>query len=483
MICNRSCIRSILCMLLMLLSAGCITDRVPRHPDEIEIQPLRFSPPSAERIVLSNGMVAYLLEDHALPLFDVTAYCRAGSIYEPADKVGLAGLTGTVMRTGGTTSITGDAIDEALEFMAASIEVEVDREAAIVSLSALAKDMTRGLELLADILRNPVFDEDKLDLAKKRAIEEIRRRYDTPGSIIEAEFPKLIYGEDSVWARLPTEKTIGNISRDDLVRFHEQYFAPNNMILGIAGDFDTSDLTARLETLLGDRPSTNVSFPQIPPLEPVQAASVNYIHKQMNQSNIRLGHLGVRRHHPDQFAIEIMNYVLGWGGFTSRLWKEVRSDRGLAYHVYGVMGSGMQRGIFEAGCQTSAQTTCEAITVIRDVIAGMRKAPPSPTELALAKESKLNRFVFNFGSSAQIVRQRAALEFYGYPSDYLDTYETNIMAVTGEDVHRVANEHLHPDKLVILVVGDAANFDEPLSAFGDVETLEVPRGSGTAGDT
>jgi zinc protease len=481
MIRNRSHMRAILCMLLTVLCVGCITDRVARHPDDLQIEPLSFSPPRAERMVLSNGMVAYLLEDHALPLFDVVAYCRAGSIYEPADKIGLAGLTGTVMRTGGTTSITGDEIDEALEFMAASVEVEVDREAAMVTLSALAKDMTRGLELFTDILRNPVFHDDKLDLAKKRAIEDIRRRYDTPGSIIEAEFPKLIYGEDSVWARLPTEKTIGEISREDLVRFHETYFVPNNMILGISGDFDTGDLTARLETLLGDWPPNVVSFPPIPPLEPVPAPSVNYIHKQMNQSNIRLGHLGVRRHDPHEFAIEIMNYVLGWGGFTSRLWKEVRSDRGLAYHVYGVMGSGMQRGIFEAGCQTSAQTTCEAIAVIRAVIAGMREAPPTADELALAKESKLNRFVFNFGSSAQIVRQRAALEFYGYPSDYLDTYEANIRAVTREDVHRVANEHLHPEKLVTLVVGDAGKFDQPLSAFGDVETLELPGPAGPAG--
>jgi len=479
MIGSRSYTRSIVCALLAVLCVGCITDRVPRHPDELQFEPLSFSPLGAERTVLGNGMVVYLLEDHALPLFDAVAYCRAGSIYEPADKVGLATLTGTVMRTGGTTSITGDEIDEILEFMAASVEVEVDREAAVVTLSALAKDMTRALELFADILRHPVFSDDKLDLAKKAAIEEIRRRYDTPGSIIEAEFPKLIYGEDSVWARLPTDKTIGNISREDLVRFHKKYFVPNNMILGISGDFDTDDLKARLEALLGDWPSSPVSFPPIPPLEPVRAASVNYIHKETNQSNIRLGHLGVRRHDPDEFAIEIMNYVLGWGGFTSRLWKEVRSNRGLAYHVYGIMGRGLQRGIFEAGCQTSSQTTCEAIAVIRDVIAGMKEAPPSDDELALAKESKLNRFVFNFGSSAQIVRQRAALEFYGYASDYLDTYEANIMAVTREHVYQAANKHLHPDRLVILVVGDATKFDKPLSAFGEVKTIEVPRAPGT----
>ena len=170
-----------------------------------------------------------------------------------------------------------------------------------------------------------------------------------------------------------------------------------------------------------------------------------------------------------------MNYVLGWGGFTSRLWIEVRSDRGLAYSVWGSMRSGTDYGLFEAGCQTGAKTTYEATSVIRDVIAGMTEAPPTEEELALAKEGKLNSFVFNFTSSAQIIRNRVHLEFFGYPSDYLDTYEDKIAAVTGEDVHRVAKKHLHPDKFVILVVGDAAGFDKPLSTFGDVSTIEVPR--------
>jgi len=344
----------------------------------------------------------------------------------------------------------------------------------VATLSVLAKDMQRGLEIFSDILRNPVFAEDKLDLAKKRSIEGIRRRYDTPGSTISAEFPKLVYGANSVWARLATEETVNGISRDDLVRFHERYLMPNNMILGISGDFDRGELMSQLRALFGDWPARDLALPAIEPIEPSFVPSVNYIHKEINQSNIRLGHLGIRRHDPDQYAVTIMNYVLGWGGFTSRLWIEVRSDRGLAYSVYGGMMSGTDYGLFQAGCQTGAGTTSEATAVIRDVIAGMTKAPPSDEELTLAKDGELNSFVFNFASSGQIVRKRVELEFLGYPSDYLDKYEERIAAVTRQDVLRAAKKHLHPDKFVILVVGDAAGFDKPLSTFGEVTTIEVP---------
>jgi len=472
---KKSHIRLCLCLLSAIMAAQCATQQPARHPDDLKIRQLTFNPPEAERVVMDNGMVVYLLEDHDLPLFDAVAYFKAGSIYDPADKLGLAGLTSSVMRTGGTDSMTGDEIDEELEFMAGSMEVSAGREAAVATLSVLAKDMQRGLEIFSDVLRNPLFAEDKLDLAKKRSIEGIRRRYDTPGSTIAAEFPKLVYGENSVWARLPTEETVSGISREDLVRFHERCFMPNNMIIGISGDFDSSELTPRLEKLLGDWSPRDPALPRIEPIEPSFVQSVNYIHKEINQSNIRLGHLGIRRHNPDEYAVEIMNYVLGWGGFTSRLWIEVRSDRGLAYSVWGGMRSGTDYGLFEAGCQTGAGTTCEATELIRDVIAGMTEAPPTDEELALAKDGELNSFVFNFTSSAQIVQKRVDLEFFGYPLDYLDTYEEKIAAVTGEDVHRVAKKYLHPDKFVILVVGDAAGFDKPLSTFGDVTTIEVPR--------
>lgn len=473
--CNRSRVGLYFCVLSTILLVGCATARPAKHPDDLQIGSLTFSPPQAERVVMDNGIIVYLLEDHDLPLFDAVAYFKAGSIYDPADKLGLAGLTSAVMRTGGTVSMTGDEIDEELEFMAGSVEVSAGREPAVATLSVLAKDMQRGLEIFSDVLCNPAFAEDKLDLARKRSIEGIRRRYDTPGSTISAEFPKLVYGANSVWARLATEETVSGISREDLVRFHERYFMPNNMILGISGDFDSSELISQLRALFGDWPARDLALPAIEAIESSFVPSVNYIHKDVNQSNIRLGHLGIRRHDPDAYAVEIMNYVLGWGGFTSRLWIEVRSDRGLAYSVWGGMRSGTDYGLFEAGCQTGAGTTCEATALIRDVIAGMTEAPPTDEELELAKDGELNSFVFNFTSSAQIVRKRVDLEFFGYPSDYLDTYEENIAAVTGEDVLRAAKKHLHPDKFVILVVGDAAGFDKPLSTFGDVATIEVPR--------
>jgi len=468
------------CLLLVGLIIGCATARIHRHPHELRFTPLKFAPPKAERTVLNNGIVLYVLEDHDLPLFNAVASFRAGSIYEPADKVGLASLTGTVARTGGTTSMTGDEIDDELEFMAGSVEINVVREGAVGALNVLAKNMNRGLEIFADVLRNPVFSEDKIDLAKKAALEEIRRRYDTPDSIAAAEFPKLIYGENSVWARFSTETTINDISRDDLIQFHKKYYVPNNVILGISGDFNKEQLIAKVNALFGGWSPAEVSFPRVEDEKPMSVHSVNYIYKDVNQSSILMGHLGIRRHNPDEISVEIMNYILGWGGFTSKLWKEVRQDRGLAYDVFGGITAGLDYGVFEAGCQTSGRTTCEAITVIRDVITEMTESPPSDAELALAKEGRLNRFVFNFASTAQIVRQRVTLEFLGYPLDYLDTYEAKIAAVTRDDVHRVATTYLHPDRLVVLVVGNSAQFDKPLSTLGEVNAIEIPRNAASS---
>jgi predicted Zn-dependent peptidase len=252
------------------------------------------------------------------------------------------------------------------------------------------------------------------------------------------------------------------------------------VILGISGDFNKEQLIAKVNALFGGWSPAEVSFPRVEDEKPMSVHSVNYIYKDVNQSNILMGHMGIRRHNPDEIAVEIMNYILGWGGFTSKLWKEVRQDRGLAYDVFGGITAGLDYGVFEAGCQTSGRTTCEAITVIRDVITEMTESPPSDAELALAKEGRLNRFVFNFASTAQIVRQRVTLEFLGYPLDYLDTYEAKIAAVTRDDVHRVATTYLHPDRLVVLVVGNSAQFDKPLSTLGEVNAIEIPRNAASS---
>jgi predicted Zn-dependent peptidase len=192
-------------------------------PRTLTFPPIQFKPLKAERVVLSNGMVLYLLEDHELPLIKIGAMIKAGSMYESPDKIGLAGLTGSVMRTGGTRRMNGDELDETLEFLAADVNSNIGLDAGFLSLDVLAKDFDQGLELFSEILRYPAFDGKKLDLAKKQAIEGIRRRNDSPASIANREFLKLVYGPTHPYSREMTVKTVSSVNREDLVAFHKKY--------------------------------------------------------------------------------------------------------------------------------------------------------------------------------------------------------------------------------------------------------------------
>ena len=461
--------------LAILLVAALACSTIPRSPSQLKYPPLKFERPRPARHVLSNGMVVYLLENHELPLISANFAIRTGSLYEPEDKADLAQLTGTVMGTGGAGDRTGDQIDERLEFLAASIHTGISREEGSAGLSCLRKDFDEVLGILADVLRRPRFAEDKLDLAKKRVMEFIRRQNDSPNSIVGREWEKLICGSSPAWARTPTLESVKGITRDELVRFHEQYFHPNNIIAGFAGDFDSTRLLKRLEELFGDWPKREVTFPKIPPLADRNTPSVNYIYKDQPQSYIELGHLGIRRHNPDYYAVAVMNYIMGTGGFTSRLMSEVRSNRGLAYSVRGSLTDGTDRGRLLALVQTKSQSTREAISVMLNIIGRMATDPLSDDEMEKAKSSIKDGFVFRFERPEQCVSEQIQLEYYGYPADYLDTYIDKIMAVTKDDVHRVAKKYIYPDQMVILVVGDQARFEKPLDDFGKVNEIQLPK--------
>ena len=236
-------------------------------PREMEFAPVEFSPPKPERVPLDNGMIVYLLPDHELPLISMSLTVKTGDIYEPADKVGLAGMTGALMRTGGAGSRTGDEIDEALEFISANVSAHIGSDSGSASLDVLKKDFEFALGIFIDVLRAPRFAQDKLDLAKKRAIENIRRRNDRPSGIASREFYKVLYGEHHPYGRITTAKGISRIAREDLQAFHKKYFHPNHMMLGVTGDFAREEMLATLRKTFGTWPKSNVDFPAVSPSE------------------------------------------------------------------------------------------------------------------------------------------------------------------------------------------------------------------------
>ena len=448
---------------------------------ELKPPPLRdITLPEIRRYTLANGIKLFVIEDHTLPLVDGSALIRAGSRWEPPDKVGLASITGSVMRTGGTKTRTGDELDEILEGMAASVETSIGSGSGGASFSALKGDEQKVLEIFADVLMNPEFRQDKIDLAKVQARTAISRRNDDPGSISSREFRKLLYGEESPYARHAEYATIAAITREHLIEFHRRFYHPNNLMIGIVGDVDAEQVRGLVEKAFAAwKPAPGLEAPPVPPADAAGRPRVSLVQKSdVNQASIRIGHLDGLMSDPDFFALEVMSQVLASGGFSSRITRKVRSQMGLAYAAGGSWSAGYDhKGAFSVFVGTKSETTTKAIEAVLHEIEEIRRAEPTEEELQVAKESILNSFVFNFVHASQILSRVMTYEYYGYPADFLEQYKTNIEKVTRADVLRVAKQHLHPDRLAVLVVGNEKEFDRPLAqlalAGGKVNTIDV----------
>lgn len=430
--------------------------------------------PKVDRSVLPNGMVLYLVEDHRLPTIEGTAIIRTGARFEPGDKVGLAEIAGQVMRTGGSTTRKGEQIDEELEGLGASVETSIRTERGSASMFVLKQDVDRGLTILADLLINPAFPQDKIDLAKVQLRTQIARRNDNVLEIAGREFSKLLYGADSPYARVAEYATVDAIRRDDLVAFHHKYFHPNHVLLGLWGDFDAAAMKAKVAQAFKDWKAEKTDFPPMPAVPKQWKASVNLIRKEdINQTNIRMGHLGGQYNDADYYALNVMGKVLG-GGLSARLFRHVRSDMGLAYAVFGDWDAEFDHpGTFFVFCNTKSETTYKAIDVILKELRDITTTEVTAEELRVAKDAILNSFVFNFDSTGKIVRRMMEYEYFGYPADYLEKFKANIEKVTAADILRAAREHIHPDELAILAVGREKDFDKPLSELGKVNLIDI----------
>jgi predicted Zn-dependent peptidase len=471
----RRAVLSLGVLLLAVAGTAAARGKIPKSYKDLKTPELgKLVVPKAERHQLSNGMVIYTLEDHELPLVGGRALIRTGSIFEPAAKIGLGEITGTVMRTGGTASMDGDALDEALESRAASIETSVGANSGTASFSCLAGDLDQVLGLFADVLRRPAFAQDKLDLAKVQARSAISRRNDDTFEVTAREFRKAIYGADSPWARQSEYATVDAITRDDLQAFHAMFYHPNNLILGVWGDFDSAELMQTLERVFGDWPRDDRPLPPKPPVPETTSRSVFQVDKtDVTQANIRIGHMGVRHDDPDVYALEVLSEILG-NGFSSRLFRRVRSDEGLAYFVGASFVPAYDRpGLFAVYGGTKNQSVHRSLSLMLEEIERIRQEPVEQQELDNAKAGLLNSFVFNFDSKREIVSRQIQYAYYDYPADFLDRYQPGISAVEIDDIQRVAHEHIHPDQFVTLVVGKTDEFDQALDDFGTITELDI----------
>ena len=444
-----------------------------QHYTDLEFPPLpEIQLPDSTRVELDNGMVVYLVEDHELPLVSGAATIRIGSRMEPIDKIGLAALTGELIRTGGTRDHSAAEIDAILEQIAASVETSIELTVGTASFSALSEDTDTVFSLFAEILQHPVFDADKFELAKNQFRGSIARRNDDPNDIADRELNKLIYGATSPYARTVEYNTLDNITRRDLVDFYANQVSPDRMILGLVGDFDTKVMKQKVIEQFGDWSPTSSRELALPEVAPATVNGLYIVDRpDLSQSYIEMGHLGGLRNSPDYAQLGVMNNVLN--GFGGRLFDEVRSRQGLAYTVYAAWSANYDYpGLFLAGGQTRAESTADFIRAIRGEIERIRDEAITPAELQAAKDKTLNSFIFNFADPDQTLSRLIRYEYYGYPADFIFQYQRGIEATTIADVQRVARTYLTPEDLTILVVGNAAQITPSLDSLDPDRTAQ-----------
>lgn len=448
-----------------------------------------FKPQEPKRIQLANGMVIFLQEDHELPLIDAVARIRGGSISEPATKTGLVDVYGEVWRTGGTKTQTGDQLDDFLEIRAARVETNGGGDSTSISLSALKGDFDDVFKIFIDLLRNPEFRPDKLEIAKQGAYDSIARRNDSPGQIVSREAAKLAYGANNPYARDAEYATVKAITRNDLIAWHKTYVQPNNILFGITGDFDSAAMEAKLHAAFDSWPKGPAAAQPKIEFTPTKPGYYLVKKEDVNQSNVRMVMLGTERKNPDFYAIEVFNEAFG-GGFSSRLTQDIRTKRGLAYAVGGGIGTSYDHpGVTRMSLGTKSQTTVEAMQALFDDIDDLKKNPINADEIKKAKDSILNSFIFNLDSPDKVLRERMTYEFYGYPPDFLEKYRAGIEKVTQDDVARVADKYVQRGKFAVLVLGNTADFDKPLSTLGNVTDIDItipgtpPTPAGAPGDS
>lgn len=460
--------------------APAVKRAAPAKPSFPSHKDLRFPPlpklalPDVETFTLANGMKVYLLENRELPLVSGTALVRTGNLFDPRDKIGLASITGAVLRSGGTKSKTGDEIDEQLENMAASVESSIGESSGSVSFSALKENAGEVLAVFKDILTKPEFREDKVALAKTQYRSSISRRNDDASSIASREFDAILYGRDNPYGWRVEYEHIDRIQREDLDSFYRRYFFPANIMLSVQGDFSAPEMKALLEKLFADWNYRQPPVPPFPAVPGTPAPGVYLAEKDdITQTFFRVGHLGGVLRDPNYPALEVMADILG-GGFSSRLFKRVRTELGYAYGIGANWGANYGHpGLFTISGSTKSASTVETIEVIRKEIERIRSAEVTDQELSTSKQTVLNSFVFNFDRPGKTLNRMVTYEYHGYPKDFIFQYQKAIESLTKADILRVARQYLKPENLTVVAVGRRADFGKPLDSLGRVTKIDL----------
>ena len=455
-----------LAALSLLASPDAAAADIADRPEKLTFPPLTYEPPdpATYRVPLKSGPVAYVLPDRTLPLVTLTVMLRCGSYLDPQEKLGLAEFTGYLLARGGTASRTAEELEERLAFLAANLGSGIGDDSGTVSLNLLSKDLPEGLKILREALTEPRFQQNKLDLYRRQSLQGMKQRNDDSTAIEGRERKFLAYGTNFWACRYTTEATVNAITADDLRAFHRRWIHPGGFVVAVSGDFERDPMVAQLEELFGHWPYPGETPPAIGTNAHMASPGIYWVNKDVNQGRVAILLPGVMRNNPDFLALQVMNDILGGGGFTSRIMNRVRSDEGLAYGA----GSSFPGGVyyplaFQAGFASKSRSVTYATGIVLEELKRISASPVGAEELVTAKRSFIDTFPENFNTKAKTAVLFARDEFTGrFAEDphYWQTWRSRIESVSAADVQRVAREYLHPDRAVILMVGQVAEIEK-----------------------
>ncbi len=438
---------------------------IPPRPEELVYGELKFTVPRAEtyRHTLPGGIVAYVVEDHSLPLVDIQLNLRTGAFRDQADRPGVAGLAAAMLREGGTAKMTPAEFDEKADFIAANLSSRGGETGSSASLDVITSALDEGLQLLFDMVKTPRFDEQRLKVEKSSILEGMKQRNDDPDTILAREWGWLMRGPDWYGSRQLTQAQLDAIARQDLLDFHRRTWGPEGLVIQVSGDVAAKDILARLgKHLAGWSAAEKAPWPPAPPTH-TPSPGLYFVEKDVPQGKISMGSPGLQWKDygdPEMYAVQVMNDILGGGGFTARLMKRIRSDEGLAYGVGSRFGIGeFWPGIFRVSSASKSETVALAMKIALEEIDKMKQAPPSEEEMRVSKNSFIDTFPRQFESPGRIASTFAQDEIVGRPHDYWTHYRERFQAVTAAQVQAAAQKYLHPEQLTMLVVGKWADVE------------------------
>ncbi|THF63789.1 insulinase family protein [Pseudothauera nasutitermitis] len=410
--------------------------------------------PQIQHWTADTGARVYFVESRALPMVDIQVDFAAGGIYAPPERAGVAGLTRSLLDAG-TATLDEQAIAERSADIGAILGGSADEERASLSLRTLSSATEReaAVDLVAELLARPTFPEAVVEREKARAIAGLREALTQPGTLAARAFGPAIYG-DHPYGRTSTEESLAAITRADLVDFHHRHYTARRASIAIVGDVSRAQAAAIAERLTAGLPAGEAPTPLAQPAQP--AARTLRIAHPSAQAHILLGLPGLSREDPDYYSLLVGNYVLGGGGFVSRLTREVREKRGFAYSVYSHFAPMRVAGPFQIGLQTRADQIDAALGVVHETLNAFIQDGPTEAEIQGARDNLINGFGLRLDSNGKILGYVAMIGFYGLPLDWLDAYPGHIAQVSAAAVRDAFARRIRPEHLVTVVVGGGA---------------------------